>query len=307
MSLFDGINPSDTSLNVLTWNNQSVELPIRALSELRDFDINPQRKTLLYVNGFYSADSFFSIQAHLYLMQLKRRDLNIVIVNFAKDVQQLYYALRHHLALQGYFVAKVLKVLTDNGIRSQDITVVGHSVGANVAALGVTNFLQEYFDEHKQTTAVGQFIGIDPCSYICDSNDLFIHRNLSERVVILHGEGNVFGVRKPLGTIDIYPNGIGYFPKRRLQPGCATSVCSHMYPFLLFLEALVEEVRIPAVQCKSWMQFREQKCDYANMVDIGLTYPDSARGVYFCMTQSSPPFTLKEQGLRYINRNKRKL
>ncbi|XP_023293419.2 lipase member I [Lucilia cuprina] len=306
MSLFDGINPSDTTIHVLTLNNQSVELPIRSLSELRDFDINPKRKTLLYINGFYTADTFFSIQSHLHMLQSRRRELNVIIVNFAKDIQQLYYALRHHLTLQGYFVAKILEVLIENGIDPKDITVAGHSVGANVAALGISTYSEEYFNNYKQISIIGQLIAIDPCSYICGSSDLYVRRNISSRVVVIHGEGNVFGVRSPMGSIDIYPNGIGYYPKRRLQPGCNTSVCSHMYPFLLFMEALVEEVNITAVKCESWLQFREQNCDYTNTVELGITYPETAKGLYFCVTQSSPPFTLKEQGLKYISRSKRK-
>lgn len=305
MSLFDGINPSDTSIHVLTLNNQSVELPIRSLSELRDFDINPRRKTLLYVNGFYTADSYFSIQSHLHMLQAHRRDLNVIIINFAKDIQQLYYALRHHLALQGYFVSKILTVLTENGVAPEDINVVGHSVGANVAALGISTYSEEYFNNYKQISVIGQLIAIDPCSYICDTTNLYVRRNVSSRVVVIHGEGNVFGVRSPMGTIDIYPNGIGYFPKRRLQPGCSTSICSHMYPFLLFMEVLLEDVKLPAVKCESWLQFREQNCNYTNTVELGINYTEGARGLYFCVTQAYPPFTLKERGLKYISRSKR--
>ena len=304
MSLYDGINPSDTTLYVMTINNQRVELPIRSLSELRDFDINPQRKTLLYVNGFYSASSYFSIQSHLHMLQHRRRDLNVIIMNFAKDILQLYYALRHHLRLQGYFVNKILSVLIENGVNPEDITVAGHSVGANVAALGVSMYSSEHFDNYKQISLIGQLIAIDSCSYICNTPDLYVRRNISTRVVVIHGEGNIFGVRQPLGTIDVYPNGIGYFPKRRLQPGCNTSVCSHMYPFLLFMESLVEQVRITAVKCENWLQFREQKCNYTNTIDLGITYPETAKGLYFCSTLPAPPFTLGEQGLKYNKRNR---
>lgn len=306
MSLFDGINPSDTTLHVMTINNQRVELPIRFLQELRDYDINPQRKTLLYVNGFHTASSFFSIQSHLNMLQYRRRDLNIIIVNFAKDILQLYYALRHHLRLQGYFVSKILSVLIENGVNPKDITIAGHSVGANVAALGISMYTSENFDNSKQISLIGQLIAIDPCSYICNTPDLYVRRNISSNVVVIHGEGNIFGVRQPVGTIDVYPNGIGYFPKRRLQPGCSSSVCSHMYPFLLFMESLVEQIRLSAVKCENWLQFREGKCDYTNTIDLGLTYPETAKGLYFCSTQSSPPFTLREQGLKYIKRNKLK-
>lgn len=307
MSLFNGINPSDTSIHVLTVNNQSVELPIRSLSEIRDFDINPRRKTLLYVNGFHTSDTYFSIQSHLQMLQARRRDLNVIIVNFAKDITQLYYALRHHLTLHGYFISKILTVLIENGIDPNDITLAGHSVGANVAALGATIYSNEHFAKYKEISLIGQLIAIDPCSYICDSQDLYVRRNVSQRVVVIHGEGNVFGVRNPMGTIDIYPNGIGYYPKRRFQPGCTSAICSHMYPFLLFMESLVEGVKIPAVSCDNWMQFREQNCDYTNRVSIGLTYPETARGLYFCVTQPYPPFTLMEQGLKYSSTKSKRL
>ncbi|XP_075163730.1 lipase member I [Haematobia irritans] len=303
MSLYNGINPSDTSIHVLTINNQSVELPIRSLSEIRDFDINPQRKTLLYVNGFYTAESYFSVQAHLHMMQARRRDLNVIIVNFAKDIQQLYYALRHHLTLHGYFIAKILTVLVENGVDPKDITLAGHSVGANAAALGASLHTADYWRYYQKNSTIGQLIAIDPCSYVCDSNDIFVHNNVTSRVVVIHGEGNVFGVREPMGTIDIYPNGVGFYPKRKLQPGCKSWICSHMYPFLLFMESLVEGVSIPAVKCASWLHFKDGHCAFDDIIEIGINYPSVAEGVYFCVTQPTPPFTLHEIGLEYRSRN----
>ncbi|XP_073842668.1 lipase member H [Musca autumnalis] len=303
MSLYNGINPSDTSIHVLTINNQSVELPIRALSEIRDFDINPNRKTLLYINGFYTDNSYFSIQAHLHMLQARRRDLNVIVVNFAKDVQQLYYALRHHLTLHGYFIAKILSVLVGNGVDPKAITLAGHSVGANAAALGASLYTTERINNNQTLSVIDQLIAIDPCAHICDSDDIFVRRNVTSRVVVLHGEGNLFGVRDPLGTIDIYPNGIGYYPKRRMQPGCESWVCSHMYPFLLFMESMIERVPITAVKCESWMAFKDGKCNYTDTVNIGITYPITANGLYFCVTQAHPPFTLKEDGLEYRSKN----
>ncbi|EDW30071.1 GL20570 [Drosophila persimilis] len=53
----------------MTVTNRSVELPIKSISQLRDFDISPERKTLIYVNAFHTADSYFSVQEHLSLLQ----------------------------------------------------------------------------------------------------------------------------------------------------------------------------------------------------------------------------------------------
>ncbi|EDW93631.1 lipase member H [Drosophila yakuba] len=300
MSLFQGINPSDARLHVMTITNQSVELPIKSISQLKDFDINPERKTLIYVNAFHTADSYFSVQEHLTLLQNSRRDLNVIVVDFAKDVSQLYYAVRHHLSVDGYFVYKLVRALKDAGIGVQDITLAGHSVGANIAALGAQLFAKE----NKQL--VGQLLAIDPAT-MCRTTDIWVKQSVASRVVVLHGEGDVFGVRVPLGHIDIYPNGIGYFPRRKLQPGCESKICSHMYPFVLFMEALIEGVMIPATKCESWAKFRQGDCNFQNTINIGLIYPSNAKGLYFCMTQPNPPFTYMEHGLRYKARRPEKL
>ncbi|KAL7732207.1 hypothetical protein ACLKA6_018447 [Drosophila palustris] len=253
MSLFEGINPSDARLHVMTITNQSIQLPIKAIPEIRDFDINARRRTLIYVNAFHTADSYFSVQEHLMLLQRTRRDLNVIVVDFATNVAQLYYTVRHHLSVHGYSIYKLLSSLSEAGIQAEDITLAGHSSVAN-------------------------------------------------RVVVLHGEGDVFGVRLPIGHIDVYPNGIGYFPRRKLQPGCETKICSHMYPFVLFMEALIEGVMIPATKCDNWAKFRQGDCSFENTLNIGLTYPPNAKGLYFCMTQPNPPFTYMEHGLRYKGR-----
>ncbi|XP_067644727.1 lipase member H [Eurosta solidaginis] len=292
MLLHNGINPCDAAIHVMTVNNRSIELPIKAISEITDFDINPKRKTLVYVNAYYTPDSYFSVQAHLKLLQETRRDLNIIIVDFARDVLQLYYTVRHHVAVQGHFVAKILNVIIQHGVAPADITVAGHSVGANIAALAA----QIYARQTAKLT--GQLIAIDP-ALMCQPADIYVHRNSSSRVVVIHGEGDVFGVRERRGTIDIYPNGIGFFPRRKLQPGCGTKICSHMYSFVLYMEALIESVMIPAVKCDSWSHFRKRQCDFKDAVALGLKYPDKAGGVYFCLTQPNPPFTFMEHGLRY--------
>ncbi|KAH8274309.1 hypothetical protein KR026_008257 [Drosophila bipectinata] len=299
MSLFQGINPSDARLHVMTITNQSVELPIKSMGQIKDFDIQADRKTLIYVNAFHTADSYFSVQEHLTLLQNSRRDLNVIVVDFAKDVAQLYYAIRHHLSVHGYFVYKILRALKDAGIPMEDVTLAGHSVGANIAALGAQLFAKE----NKQV--VGQLIAIDPAT-MCRTTDILVKQSVAGRVVVLHGEGDVFGVRVPMGHIDIYPNGIGYFPRRKLQPGCESKICSHMYPFVLFMEALIEGVMIPATKCESWAKFRQGDCNFQNTINIGLVYPSNAKGLYFCLTQPNPPFTYMEHGLRYKTKRQEK-
>ncbi|XP_002062077.3 lipase member H [Drosophila willistoni] len=295
MSLFQGIHPSDGRLHVMTITNQSVELPVRSLSQLKDFDINTERKTLIYVNAFHTNDSYFSVQEHLILLQTSRRDLNVIVVDFARNVEQLYYAVRHHLSVHGYFIYKLLNSLTDAGIKPEDITLAGHSVGANIAALGA----QLYAKGSKQL--VNQLIAIDPAT-MCRTSDILVKQGLATRVVVIHGEGDVYGVRVPLGNVDIYPNGVGFFPRRKLQPGCESKICSHMYPFVLFMEALIEGVMIPATKCESWAKFRLADCNFKNTLNIGLVYPADAKGLYFCLTQPNPPFTYMEHGLRYKSR-----
>ncbi|KAH8301977.1 hypothetical protein KR044_001476, partial [Drosophila immigrans] len=295
MSLFDGINPSDARLHVMTITNQSIQLPIKSIPEIRDFDINPERRTLIYVNAFHTADSYFSVQEHLMLLQTTRRDLNVIVVDFATNVAQLYYTVRHHLSVHGYSIYKLLSALTDAGIAAEDITLAGHSVGANIAALGADLFAK------SNKRQVAQLIAIDPAT-MCRTTDILVKQNVASRVVVLHGEGDVFGVRVPLGHVDIYPNGIGYFPRKKLQPGCETKICSHMYPFVLFMEALIEGVMIPATKCENWAKFRQGDCSFENTLNIGLIYPPNAKGLYFCMTQPNPPFTYMEHGLRYKTR-----
>lgn len=299
MSLYSGINPCDATINVMTVSNESIELPIRSLSELRDYDISPEKNTLIYVNSYYTTKSYFSISEHLKLLQERRRDFNIILVDFAKDIQHLYHAVRHHVNIHGYFVAKIIKSLVASGIKASSISLIGHSVGANVAALSA-----DYYNEYIQDVnglKIGQLIAIDP-AIMCNSSDFHVRPNITQRVIVLHGEGNVFGVREPCGNIDIYPNGIGYFPRRKNQPGCDTALCSHLYPFIIFMESMIEGVKIPAVQCDSWLNFRQQQCNYNDIVTIGVSYPETANGVYFCITQKSPPYTFMEHGLRYIKK-----
>ncbi|XP_055910936.1 endothelial lipase [Eupeodes corollae] len=280
MSFFPGNDPSDAKIHLSTPNNQTITLPIKYVSRIGEFGINTRLKTIVYVNAFF-ADHIYHIHGNLIYMQEARKDYNIIIVDFAQNILQLYNAIKHNVFVHGYFVSKLISALVQNGVRQSDITLVGHSVGANIAALG-----GRLHSEEKTGRRLAALIAIDP-ALMCQRKDVYVNAHVCEKVIVIHGENGIFSVTEPLGTVDIYPNGNNV----RYQPGCNTKICNHVFPFFVFLDAVIEQTPITAVKCESWESFRRGKCDYTSLISLdNFKFGNTPHGKYYCITKETPPF-----------------
>lgn len=150
----------------------------------------------------------------------------MIIIDWTKGAGTSYQAAVANTELVGRQLALVLLDAVKLGTNERDIHIMGFSLGAHVAGCA-SEMLK------KKNRLVGRITGLDPAS------PLFRRHLVRERsrkldvtdaslVDIIHTDGSDdfsdgFGLLKPMGHIDFFPNG------GKEQPGCTDVKNSVVY------------------------------------------------------------------------------
>ncbi|XP_048845845.1 lipoprotein lipase-like [Brienomyrus brachyistius] len=232
---------------------------------------------------------------------------NVLVVDWLARAQQHYPTSAAYTKLVGRDVAKFVSWLqAELKYPWEKIHVLGYSLGAHVA--GIAGFLT------KQR--ISRITGLDPAGpgfeYADDQSTL--SPDDAEFVDVLHtntrgSPDRSIGIQRPVGHVDIYPNG-GTF-----QPGCdlqntvmmiATSgfhhmdqivKCSHERSIHLFIDSLVnQEKQSLAFRCGTKEAFNSGLClscrkNRCNKLGYDVSKVRSRRSVrMFLKTREAMPF-----------------
>ena len=139
------------------------------------------------------------------------------MLDWTRGAATTYTAAVANTELVGRQLGLVLLDAVNLGTRPEDIHVIGFSLGAHVAGCA-SEILK------KKNILLGRITGLDPASPFF-RNHLFREKSRkldatdARLVDVIHTDGSQdfadgFGLMKPLGHIDFFPNG------GREQPGC---------------------------------------------------------------------------------------
>jgi len=242
---------------------------------------NPKRPTKVLVHGWHGAQSH---PQELKTAFLTTSDVNVVIVNWHRADTIIYPVAVKRVPAVSRMLADVVQYLVDRqGLRLEDLHIVGHSLGAHISGLAA-NYIPGTIDRITGLDPAGPGFRAGPEHSLNVKHAAFVD--------VIHTCGNVFGFHDPLGHVDFYPNGGTCF-----QPGCAikdltTGKCSHNRAYSLFKESIFYNASLLALPNAGdadddFCEHVETSGDY---VPMGLHTPRSARGVFCLSTRSSEPF-----------------
>ncbi|XP_043288388.1 pancreatic lipase-related protein 2-like isoform X2 [Venturia canescens] len=310
-------HPSVIQTRFLLYTRERIDAPEvvaygDATESMRSSHFNATRKLKVIIHGFKGSGSdpgaIFGAKS---LLELE--DANVIIVDWAKGAGTTYQAAVANTELVGRQLALVLLDAVKLGTSQRDIHAMGFSLGAHVAGCA-SEMLK------KKNLLIGRITGLDPAS------PLFRRHLVRERsrkldvtdaslVDVIHTDGSDdfsdgFGLLKPMGHIDFFPNG------GKEQPGCndvKNSVvyshfheevldrdiaCSHLRAWQMF----VETVRSQSGKCKftAWPcpqgadSFERGTCFPLETVkwsqEMGYAADHGALGIYYLPTRAEPPF-----------------
>lgn len=98
--------------------------------------------------------------------------------------------------------------MVDHGMKLQDLTVVGHSLGSHIAGLAAKQL--------RSGGRIAVIIGLDPASVLFDflETEERLCDTDAEYVQVIHTDSGHYSFEYPIGHADFYPNG------GKSQPGC---------------------------------------------------------------------------------------
>ncbi|XP_023800268.1 lipase member I [Cyanistes caeruleus] len=217
--------------------------------------LNTTKKIVFVIHGFRPTGSPPAWLGDMKKLLLSSEDMNLIIVDWNRGATTVNYITAVENCRK---VAEILKNYVDQmlvgGASLDSIHMIGVSLGAHVAG----------FVGQKYNGKLGRITGLDPAgpSFTREPPERRLDPTDAQFVDVIHSDIDVLGFKKPLGTIDFYPNG------GMDQPGCPKTFfsgfqyfkCDHQRSVFLFLSSLKNKCNIITYPCDSYLDYKRGKC-----------------------------------------------
>lgn len=238
---------------------------------IQECAFDPNTKTFVVIHGWTVTGMYESWVPKLVMALYDREpSANVIVVDWLVRAQQHYPTSAAYTKLVGRDVAKFVNWLqAELDYPWSKLHLLGYSLGAHVA--GIAGLLTK--------NKVSRITGLDPAGPSFEYADAqsTLSPDDAQFVDVLHtntrgSPDRSIGIQRPVGHVDIYPNG-GTF-----QPGCdlqntmmmvATTglrnmdqivKCSHERSIHLFIDSLVSQQPSMAFRCSSKESFNKGMC-----------------------------------------------
>lgn len=274
-------------------------------------EFNPQTQTFIIIHGWTVTGMFESwVPKLVTALYTREPSANVIVVDWLSRANQHYPTSAAYTKLVGRDVAKFVTWLQrEMQLPWARIHLLGYSLGAHVAGIA------GHLTDHK----ISRITGLDPAGPTFEHADdqSTLSRGDAQFVDVLHtntrgSPDRSIGIQRPVGHIDIYPNG-GTF-----QPGCDIQntlmgialeglkglhnmdqlvKCSHERSIHLFIDSLVNtQQQSMAYRCNSKEAFNKGLClscrkNRCNMLGYNIVKVRSPRStMMYLKTREAMPF-----------------
>ncbi|XP_066146090.1 lipoprotein lipase-like [Euwallacea fornicatus] len=277
-------DPSSISYKFFT-KNSNPEYTVLTEENIELVEFGNDAKTIVLMHGWVSSDvsPWFNPLKEAYLSQ---GDHNVIFVDWSKYANMSYGESCAYVQPVGKCIANFL---IKSGIPSQNLHLIGHSLGSQLAAFTGKAYKKE------SGKKIGRITGLDPAGPSWSNESMTKEERLNEQdanfVDVVHTDIQLYGFTHPCGHVDFYPNG------GTNQPGCPDSDqdanCNHHRATRIFIESVNKKVEASEVNFKEDEEFnilvtpKETKFQVAV---FGEHVDTSVRGVFYFETNHSEPF-----------------
>ncbi|KAB0792523.1 hypothetical protein PPYR_14482 [Photinus pyralis] len=208
-------------------------------------NFNYSNPTKIIIHGFISSirETVFQINKDAYL---ETGDYNVIGMDWSVLCEFEYFTAMRGAQIAGSHLGAFLRYLIQEGVGYENIHLIGHSLGAHVAAMGA---------DKVQGGKIHRITGLDPAgpgyndvpmSYRLDPSDAHL-------VDVIHTNMRLLSLSHPQGHLDFYPNG------GRFQPGCPELAdiwtvtdsleCNHGRAYHYFAETIRNKGAFKSYRC----------------------------------------------------------
>ncbi|KAL9698938.1 hypothetical protein quinque_002379 [Culex quinquefasciatus] len=198
---------------------------------------------------------------------------NICAVDWSRLALVEYNLAARNTPKVGRYLAKFVKFLLKQGFSMDQLTLVGHSMGAHISGIAGAAL----------DGAVPMIVGLDPAGPsftrpFLVSTDRRLDKSDALFVQAVHTDKNIIGTSTNVGHQDFYTNN-GASP----QPGCEFPlvnndttkaylqfICSHFKAVEYFRASLNPQHIFEGTNCHSYFYYRRGECSNNTRADFGL-------------------------------------
>ncbi|XP_033345662.1 pancreatic triacylglycerol lipase-like [Bombus vosnesenskii] len=228
----------------------------------------------IYIHGYLDNVTTDDVQL-VTRAYLEATDDNVLAIDYREIAMVNYVIGASLLKVVGKHFGETLNFFVSSGVNPKKIHLIGHSMGAQVAA----------FTGRNTNFRLPRITGLDPAGplfYILNSR---LTRNDADFVDVIHTDAGFYGIALYSGHVDFYPNS-GHRP----QPGCmlfgpllsVTDLCSHHRSWRFYAES----VKNP----NAFIGKCEVDCSNSDLIPMGIATPSNTTGKYFLSTNAESPF-----------------
>lgn len=238
--------------------------------------IEKNNSLVLYLTGYtYDIDSEnVKLITGVYLNYTQH---NILPLDYRNITRTDYLTAVYAINDLGKLVGDALNSLVNGGVHSELIHIIGHSLGAQLAARIARNV----------NFVIPRITGLDPAGPLFYFLNFHLTSSDARFVDIIHTDIGVYGLALKTGNVDFFPN-YGHRP----QPNCPLfspilsqmDLCSHSKSFEFYAESVKNHTSLIG-KCYSLSE-----CGGVEYIPMGYATPSNATGTYYFITNGESPF-----------------
>ncbi|CAB3229370.1 unnamed protein product [Arctia plantaginis] len=253
------------------------------------------KKTVFYAVGFLDSSYYPFSQA--IGTSYSKRGYNVFISETLAFLTYIYPKSVRLVKVLGKKIGEFLVKLTEQGLQSENIELVGASLGAHVVAHAAKYFYQ------ATGRKVARITGLDPAGpcFKALSPEHKLYRTDADKVDIVHTNIDGFGTAETLGHLDIYVNGGEFQPSDIPYIPCLV-ICSHVRALIYWWQALEHPKKFIAVKCNNVQEARFAQCFNNSQTNyLGVEAKFDRPGIYYLATDNEFPYFKGKSGLKAAN------
>ncbi|XP_061386825.1 phospholipase A1-like [Musca vetustissima] len=210
---------------------------------------NPKHPTRITIHGWNSNSNDY-VNSGIRKAYLSKGEYNMIAIDWTRARSIDYATSVMGVPGAGEKIAAMVDFLVSNyGMKLEDLEIIGHSLGAHVAGFTGKNI---------STGKAHAIIGLDPALplFSYDKPDKRLSSTDAYYVESIQTNGGTLGFLKPIGKGAFYPNG------GKTQPGCGvdlTGGCSHGRSVIYYVEAL-EKDDFATIKCENYEDAVAKSC-----------------------------------------------
>ncbi|XP_030383311.1 phospholipase A1 VesT1.02-like [Scaptodrosophila lebanonensis] len=280
MELYRTIKPRADSKSIsykLYTRSQIQDLrPIKASIKKTDYD--SALETRIIIHG-WNQNYLTPRVAAMAKAWVSKRNYNVIVVDWRDSESMLYFPSVLAVPGVGKRIAKMIMFLSNNfQLNLKNLTIIGNSLGAQVAG---------FVGKALGNGRVRNIVALDAAAPLFDEDNENDRISAQDAAYVegIHTNAGHYGLVKPFGHSDFYPNG------GEIQPNTKDKALSHNRAVDYYVEAVRNDC-YSTVLCKSLIGALEKSCGKKrSKVRMGSISNDlHIRGIYYVPVNAKEPY-----------------